>query len=161
MSNVLRQIQGSIGRIRISLASRDRASWHGFLLIIIGWAGIGLAFAVAGGSVLATVGLAVASIAAVGQGGAISVRGALSPTRHVFKSGPAFWTAAILLGTAASAAVVFVERTPFDGILGFGKPLPDLIAELTFVAAMAVCLVAGSIALREASQASRDERHWC
>ncbi len=48
---------------------------------------------------------------------------------------------------------VFIKRSPFDGTLAFGKPLPNLIAELTFVAAAAVCLVAAAVALREASQA--------
>lgn len=151
----------SIGRIRFSTAGCDRADWLGHLLVMIGWAGVGLAYTVAGASVVWPAGLGIASLAAVGGGIAISIAAARSPSRHVFKSRPAFWTAALLLGTAAIAAVVFVERAPFDGMLAFGKPLPDLIAEFTFVSATTVCLVGGGVALREARQASHDEQHWC
>ncbi|MDH3753705.1 MAG: hypothetical protein OEU32_07515 [Acidimicrobiia bacterium] len=147
---------------------RVRAGWQGLALVVAGWSGVGLAHAAAwlsgdpasAGAVLSTAGVAVVSLVAIGGGAAIAVTAAVSPTRHVFHSRPAFRTAAVLLVVAAVNVELLIVRAPFDDILGHGKPLAELIGDLTCVAASLICLVAGGVALREAWKARRNERSW-
>lgn len=151
-----------------SRVGRDRAGWQGFLLVITGWVGVGLIWAATGASreftsgeaALWVAGLAIVSLAAIGGGAAISVAAALSPRRHVFHSGPAFRTAAVLLGITAISIALLIQRAPFDGILAHGLPISELIADLTYIAASATCVLAGGVALHESRKASRQERSW-
>ena len=155
--------------VGLSSVGRGGAGWQGFLLVIAGWAGVGLTYGAtwvsrdptSGETSLLVAGLAIVSLAVMGSGAAISVAAALSPMRHVFKSGPAFRIAWVLLGIAVtSIAFLLVQRAPFDGIVAHGMPLAEVIADLTYIVASTICIVAGGVALREAWHARRHERSW-
>jgi hypothetical protein len=159
---------GWTSRVGLFWVGRHGARWQGFLLIIAGWVGVGLTSVVAGAwndptrvaAVVSVAGLASLSVATIGAGSAISVATAISPTRHVFNSGPAFRTAAVLLGTTAVSFVLLIPQAPLDGILAHGLPLAEVIADLTYVAASLTCMFAGGVALRAARNARREERDW-
>jgi hypothetical protein len=160
--------RNSVGRVQFSWVGRDRAGWQGLLLFAAGWVGVGLTHAAEGAShdptsraaVLWTGCLALFALAAIAGGAAIAVTAALSPMRRVFRSGPAFRTAAVLLALAGLATFEVIRSAPFDGMLAHGMPLAELITVLTLIAAAATCLVAGTIALRGSRDASRNERRW-
>jgi hypothetical protein len=76
----------------------------------------------------------------------------------MFRSGPAFRTAAVLLGLSGVAIFGLIRSAPFDGILAYGMPLAELITVLTLIAAAATCLIAGAIAINGSWNASRDQR---
>jgi len=155
-------------RARLSSILRDGAGWQGFVLLALGWSGIGLSYGVVGiandaGSgdvVLIAAALSVASLAAVAGGVVIACTAAHSGLRRVFRSRALFATAATLLMIAAAAGVALVARTPFDGMGSHGKPPADLMNEVTFVAGSLVCVVGGVATLREAWKARRNERRW-
>ena len=155
-------------RARHSSAFRDGAGWQGFVLLALGWSGIGLAYGFAGiagepGSreaVLGAAAVSVASLAAVASGVVIAYTAARSALRRVFRSRVLFGTAATLLAVAAASVVAFVARAPLDGIGAHGKPLAELINELAFAAATLICGIGGVASLREAWKARRAERTW-
>ena len=154
--------------VQFSSIGRDRAGRHGLLLIVAGWVGVGLAHAAedasrdprSTGAVLWTGGLALFALAAIGGGAAVAVAAALSPMRHVFRSGPAFRTGAVLLAFASLAVFGLIRSAPFDGMLAYGMPPAALITVLTVIAASATCSVAAAIALTGAWDARRNQRRW-
>jgi Na+-driven multidrug efflux pump len=147
---------------------RVRPGWQGFLLIVIGWSGIALVHATpellgdpaSGATVLGTTVVAVASLLSIGVGAAIAVVAAQSPTRYVFRSRPATWTAAVLAMASSIAVVVLSLREPFDGMAAHGKPLAELIGDLSYVAASTICVVAVVAAVHSVLKARSDERSW-
>jgi len=149
-------------------ADRVRPGWQGFLLIVVGWSGIALAHAtpeVLGDpasltTVLGTIVVAVASLLGIGAGATIAVDAAQSPTRYVFYSRPATWTAAVLAMAASIAVVVLSLREPFDGIAAHGKPLAELIGDLSYVAGSIICVVAVIAAVHSVLKARSEERSW-
>lgn len=158
----------SVGRPRLSSPGRRGAGWLGFVLVLLGWVGVGVAHLATGpspdpaslGAVLRAVGLSCISLAAIGGGTAVAVAAARSPMRRVFHSRPLFVTAVGLLTFAASALAVLIIRSPFDGIAAYGLPLADLINAFTLAAGALICVVGGAAAVRAAWSARRDERTW-
>lgn len=154
--------------VLFSRSDRGRPGWQGHLLVMLGWSGVALAHVVArlpadsafGGTVFWTVGIALVSLLAVGGGVAIAIAAPLSPTRHVFHSRPAFLTAAVVLVVAAVAIAVLIIRAPFDDIAAHGKPLDELVSDLTGVIASLICLVGGGIVLRAAWRERGLEQDW-
>jgi Na+-driven multidrug efflux pump len=149
-------------------ADRVRPGWQGFLLIVVGWSGIAFAHATpgllgdpaSGATVLGTTVVAIASLLGIGVGVAIAVVAAQSPTRYVFYSRPATWTAVILAMASSIAVVVLSLREPFDGIAAHGKPLAELIGDLSYLAASIICVVAVVAAVHSVLKARSDERSW-
>lgn len=147
---------------------RVRPGSQGFLLIVIGWSGIALAHATPQllgdpaslANVLGTTVVAVASLLGIGVGAAVAVAAATSPTRYVFYSRPATWTAAVLAMAASIAVVVLTVRDPFEGVAAHGKPLAELIGDLTYTAASMICVLAVVAAVHSVLKARSDERSW-
>ena len=149
-------------------ADRVRPGWQGFLLIVVGWSGIAFAHATpgllgdpaSGATVLGTTVVAIASLLGIGVGVAIAVAAAQSPTRYVFYSRPTTWTAVVLAMASSIAIVVLSLREPFDGVAAHGKPLGELIGDLTCVTASIIGVVAVFAAFHNAWKAREDERSW-
>jgi hypothetical protein len=144
------------------------AASHGSVLIFSGWTGLGVAHALvrssndpaSGLTVLFSAGASVLSVGAVGSGVVGLNAAAMSPARRVFHSGPAIWVALRLIVMVAAVATLLIRIDPFDGIATYGKPLSDLLVDLGAIVALLICLSGGVIALRNASQARRDEHSW-
>jgi hypothetical protein len=147
---------------------RTFAASHGSVLIVGGWAGLGVAHALvrssndpaSGLTVLYSAGASVLSVCAVGTGVVGLNSAAMSPSRSVFHSGPAIRVALWLLVMAIAAATLLIRIDPFDGIATYGKPLSDLLVDLGAIVALLICLSGGVVALWNASQARRDEHSW-
>jgi len=162
--------QASVRRrgARVSPAFRDGAGWQGFVLVALGWSGVGVAFGFvgmsqdpgAGDALVFVSAVSVASIVAVAVGAVVVYEAARSATRRVFRSRVLFATAATLLAIAAVALVAFFARAPLDGIAAHGKPPAELMNELTFVAVSLTCVVGGVAAASEGWKARRNERSW-
>lgn len=150
------------------LPQRNAAWWQGVLLVLAGWASLGLVHvaseAQAGPSsvrsILLTLSLAGLALAAVAIGATIAVTAAMSPLRHVFHSRPAFWAAGSLFALGAVVLLTVAAREPFDGVASHGKPLIELIADLTCLAAAVVLVVGGGVAFSRGLDAHRNERSW-
>ena len=78
----------------------------------------------------------------------------------MFHSRVLFHSAVALLAIAAIAMMSLISRAPFDGIAAHGKPLAELICDLTSVLASLICGGGGIAALRDAGRARHDERTW-
>ncbi len=153
---------------RLSPVLSDGAGWQGFALVVLGWSGVALAYGFAGmstdpgsgGAVLGAAGMSVASFVLVARGIVVACAAARSPLRRVFQSRALFGTGATLVTIAVVAITALVVRAPWDGLGARGRPLADLINELTFTAAAAVCLVGGVVAARAGWIVRREERKW-
>jgi hypothetical protein len=167
-SDLRRPTHETFDRAPLPPADRARPGWQGFLLIVVGWSGIALAHATpellgdpaSGVTVLGTTMVAVTSLLGIGVGAAIAVAAAQSPTRYVFYSRPATWTAAVLAMASSIAVVVLSVREPFDGIAAHGKPLAELIGDLSYLAASTICVVAVVAAVHSVLKARSEERSW-
>jgi hypothetical protein len=156
------------GGTRLPSTSPNGSGWWGFVLVAIGWSGIGLLHWVAGSTpepssrtvVMAAVALAVVSLASVAGGIALAYNASRSPLHHVFRSQALFRTAAIFSTVATIALGSLIARSPFDGIAAHGKPLAELLGDLSFVFASLTCAGGGIATLHEGWKARRDERTW-
>jgi hypothetical protein len=110
--------------------------------------------------VLCSVGAVVLSVGALGSGVAVLNAAAVSPSRRVFPSGPAFRVAVWLLAMGVAVGILLISMAPFDGIAAHGKPLSIVLVDLGAIAASLVCLSGGIIALLNGSRARRYERTW-
>lgn len=163
-----RQTMARRDTARLSLALRDGAGWQGFVLIALGWSGIGLAYALvdlardsaSDAVVICAAAVSVASLAAVGRGAGIAYAAARSPIRHVFHSRVLLRTGATLLTIAAIALASLIARAPFEGMAAHGEPPAELMSDLTFVAASLMCGFGGLATLGEAWKSRHDERAW-
>jgi hypothetical protein len=152
----------------VSPTGRAVAAWHGYVLLFGGWVCIGSAHALvsssndpaSGPAVVFSAGAFVLSVGAVGSGVAVLNAAAMSPSRRVFHSGPAFMVAVWLLAMAVTAGTLLIWIEPFDGIAAHGKPLSNVLVDLGAIAALSVCLSGGVFVLRNALRARRDERSW-
>jgi hypothetical protein len=155
-------------RSDISPTGRVVAAWHGHVLVIGGWICIGSAHALvsssndpaSGVTVLFAAVAFVLSVGAVGSGVAVLNAAALSPSRCVFHSGPAFRVALWLLAMSVAMGTLLIWIDPFAGIAAHGKPLSNVLVDLGAIAALSVCLSGGVFVLRNALRARRDERSW-
>lgn len=166
----IRKSSLGVASTRSDLSSTGRAvdAWHGYVLMFGGWICIASAHAVvtasndpaSGVAVLWSAGAFVLSIAAIGGGVAILNAAAMSPSRRVFHSRPAFMTAVWLLAMSAAVGALLIWIDPFDGIASYGKPLSIVLVDLAAIFAVLICLTGGVFTLRNAWRALRDERAW-
>lgn len=168
MERKFKVVDSPIGRSSLVAHPRVGTCWQGVVLVAVGWAGVALANVAAGTSsdpssgsaVLLTGVLAIVSLVAIVAGVVVAVAAASSRMRHVFRLGPTARTAALLLVGGAVAAVLWHQRGPFSGIVSHGRPFPDLIVDLVWLAGSVVCILAGFVAVHRAVRARQDERTW-
>lgn len=147
---------------------RPLAGCWGFALLAGGWAGMILAHVVGGASddptsgraFLATAAIALTSLGVIGGGAAIAGVAAQSPLRHVFRSGPSFWTALGLSAVGTVAAASLIVRHAFERFASRGQLVAESVADLGCAAASFVCLFAGLATSVEGWSARVDERSW-
>lgn len=104
--------------------------------------------------------MAIVSLAAIVAGVVVAVAAASSPMRYVFRSGPTARMAALLLVGGTVAVVLWNRRGPFKDIVSHGRPFPDLIVDLVWLAGAMVCIAAGFVAVHRVVRARQDERTW-
>ncbi len=161
----------SIERAREQRLSRDGHAPVGSLgvtILVLGWSSIVLAHRAGGvfddpashGALVLTAVVVVVSLIAVAAGCAISISAAESPTRHVFHSRPAFWTAVILLLGGAAIAVALIVREPFDRITTHGQFTAYTVGDVGCVVASIASFVGGGVAVLSCWDARLDERNW-
>lgn len=167
MEREFRIVDSSVGRSSFVVAHpRVGTCWQGVVLVAGGWAGVALANVAAGTSsdpssgsaVLLTGVLAIVSLLAIVAGVVVAVSAVLSPMRYVFRLGPTARSAALLLVGGAVATVLWLQRGPFRGMVSHGRPFPDLIVDLVWLAGSVVCVLAGFVAVHGAIRARQDER---
>ncbi len=170
-------MDGDLGRLSgdervrpatVPLARPGIAGRWGLLLLIGGWEGIIATRALAdvpadpssGGVLIAAAAVVVISVAAIGVGCRVVLTAARSPLRYVFRSRPAFWTAAVLIAAGVVAVAMLIARDPFARVAAHGELTAHTVVELAGIGGALLCLGAGIVALIDCWDAHRDERSW-